>query len=489
MSIVQFIANLDEYNLNLTIDNLWTHNTIKELAGNINWLTANQKNYIETSEYFPFTPFQKHILNLIDNGLKNYYISQLFCKKQKLDFSVFEKTLDILYQKYDVFKIRLKKVNNQWKQFYDTDNSKPEVLYYPVDKNEMDGYKIICEKQNEIIKHLSIERSEIFKCAVFYSKEFNNYTVLFIFHHIIIDAISLYILFNDLVKIYDDLKNGFVILPQKKQVSFCEYSILLNEYANKTDFKSEINYWNKKSKIIIPELKKDFIDKINYHECTDNKMFSFNPQFTNILLNKVTKKYNILIQNFLAGILALTIAKWNDSKIVTIDLFENGRNFNFDGLNIISSAGLLTNKFPVFFEFNNTDDIEEAILIIKKQIEEIPDNGRNFGILKYLSDNTETAVIFSNFNNSEISFNYLGNSYNFLNNREWLNVSNNQSINIEGIRDISFNIISFILDGRLFVSWRYCSNIHKEETVNKIINNFIMNINTLILMNSNGLFY
>ncbi|GEM_PF-4223966 len=290
-------------------------------------------------------------------------------------------------------------------------------------------------------------------------------------NHLIFDGISVSILFNDLNDNYLRLKkNG-------------KFTQRLEVYKNKIINADELNYCAEQSKKNISTLKTDAV--FNPEKCILNNLIylNINREFTETLRFNLTKKFKANISDILLAILGWTFSELNKSDCVCINTFNNGRDFQFDNLNILNVVGSLANKFPVIFDFNGINNLNDAVENAIIQIKKIPEKGKNFGLYKYSRTLDTQQEIFNKFNNREITFNYLSSIYEFgkIVGFEKFAAPKLNHKNI--LSDVILNIIANQYENKLLIIWRFDDNIISEKSIKQIINRFVYTFNILILEN------
>lgn len=176
----------------------------------------NKKN-IES--IFSLTTIQKGLLFYsLKDGEEGAYIGQhCLYLKGKIDEKVFEKSIDILNKKYDIFRTRIVYsglenpvqlvLQDDKTQFFYSENMSPEE-YIEADRKK--GF--VFEKEN-MIRVALIKISE------------NEYCNVWSFHHILIDGYSIAILAKDFFEIYGKIKTDedFEILPAPSYKKFVNW--------------------------------------------------------------------------------------------------------------------------------------------------------------------------------------------------------------------------------------------------------------------------
>ena len=271
---------------------------------------------------------------------------------ENVDFDKLEKSIEIVCQKHDNFKLKFKIINGEVKQVL----SEPKKV--KVDTIKVEGLKELEKYREKIVKTpFNLENSEIFK---FYIFKFDNGKGAFMLnvHHLISDAWTLAFICNEIIKTYSALKQNKEI-ETKAIYSYIDYIESEKEYQKSEKYQKDKKYWEEKFQTIpevatIPGSKKGNID---LNDATGERK-----QFT-LEKNKVEKikKYckinRISLYNFFMAVYAIYI-----SEISNLEEFVIGtpilNRTNFKEKN---SAGMFINMEPLRINLNGVKDFKTFI--------------------------------------------------------------------------------------------------------------------------------
>ncbi len=302
-------------------------------------------------------------------------------------------------------------------------------------------------------------------------------------NHLIFDGISVWILVNDLNKIYSDLNNQKKTRVANEKILFSEYALALENYKTQNLPDNEIEYWRALAQKNICGLNTGMLNNRQTNMSYKSVCLAFKSEFARILKNILTKKYNAKISDILLSILGWTSSEWNNSQCVYINTFNNGRDFPFANNNILETAGPLAIKFPVVFDFSNINNLDDAVKEAIVQINNIPEKGRNYGLLKYKNYSESDRKIFDKLSGSEITFNYLSSIYLLSEINSWLKFMSPKLNKNFILHNTAINIIAHQMADNLIIIWNFDDTIISENILKQIINKFTYNLNLLILEN------
>ena len=78
------------------------------------------------------------------------------------------------------------------------------------------------------------------------------------------------------------------------------------------------------------------------------------------------------------------------------------------GVDLSHTVGWFTTIFPVLLQLEHAATPAEALKSVKEQLRRIPKGGIGYGVLRYLSQDTEVTEKLRALPQAEVYFNYLG---------------------------------------------------------------------------------
>ncbi len=123
---------------------------------------------------------------------------------------------------------------------------------------------------------------------------------------------------------------------------------------------------------------------------------------------KSQRPIRLQINDVLLTALAQTLARWTGERTLLLDLEGHGREEVVDGVDLSRTVGWFTTLFPVFLQLEHTYTPAAALKSVKEQLRRIPRRGFGYGVLRYLSQDTEVIEALRSLPQAEVCFNYLG---------------------------------------------------------------------------------
>ena len=306
--------------------------------------------------------------------------------------------------------------------------------------------------------------------------------LLIAIHHLVVDGVSWRILLEDLEQAYQTLKKGKPPSLAAKTHSYQQWAQALTTYAQSQNLHQQVDYWRTVQNDVRP-LPVDFKVKSPTGFTSGMIHTSLNPEETTALLQMVPKAYRTQINDILLTALTLAVGDWTKTYELFLDLEGHGREDIIQDIDLSRTIGWFTSIFPVYLKITNPQDLGEAIKTIKEVLRSIPHKGIGYGILKYLIPN-EPLSLKDNTLHPSISFNYLGQWDNTLDQKEKLftftSQSSGQSIDLNNLLPHLLSINSEVRQGVLHIFWDYSTGHYKTETINTLAQGFITRLQQLI---------
>jgi non-ribosomal peptide synthase protein (TIGR01720 family) len=340
---------------------------------------------------------------------------------------------------------------------------------------------LINERATVYQRSLNIEKGELIKVVLMKTpqSEVNN-RLFIVIHHLGIDGVSWRILLEDFELLLTELSiNRKTINLGSKTSSYRQWYNALNQYGQSNRLLSQKSYWQNivKGYLALP-VDKDFNEKISVNDtCTYSVRLG--AEQTRQLLQDVPRVFHTEINDILLCALAKTLCEWSDTDHVVIGLEGHGREHVAEGIDTSRTVGWFTSLFPVLLNGNRDKNAGDLIKTIKEQLRLVPDKGLGYGVLKYI--NHEQTL--QGKEPWDILFNYLGQIDNVIKENKWFSVveeSAGAGVSGEQVVTEKFNINSYIRSAELVVNWTYSKSNYEEETIKRITEAYIKNLQVLI---------
>ncbi|MGA9381124.1 MAG: amino acid adenylation domain-containing protein, partial [Phormidium sp.] len=488
---IQIISRAKKAGLELTVKQLFSNQTIAELAA-----VAGVTKAIEISQELvtgkvELTPIQQWFLE--QNWIEPHHFNQSFLLTTPSNFQ--PELLKPIWQQlllhHDALRLRFTQTESGWEQIHATPNDSIAISCFDLSNLPENEIAITIENTaNSLQASLNLAENLV-QVAYFNLGENQPGRLLIVIHHLVVDGVSWRILLEDLQTAYQQLSQGFrecqpngqpIGLPPKT-TSFQDWAKHLQEYARTEVLKSELSYWLSDYTSVSP-IPVDYPQGENTVASANYISVSLNEAETQALLQDVPKAYKTQINDVLLTALVLVLSKWTNSQTVLFNLEGHGREDIIEGVDLSRTVSWFTTIFPVAIELETTDNLGEALKSVKEQLRQIPHKGIGYGLLRYLSGDRDIQNQLETKEKPEITFNYLGQFSQIFNQNSLLQLANESSGNsqsLQGKRSNLLDINSIITNEQLHIDWTYSTHVHYSSTIEQIAQEFIDTLRELII--------
>ena len=326
-----------------------------------------------------------------------------------------------------------------------------------------------CKKVKSLIEKANvsfdIEDSLLFNVTMF-DLDDKKQALLFTAHHLVVDGISWRVILNDFVNILNQLEDGNEITLPMKTHSFKDWANELINYSKK-DFEKEMTYWNNiyNSNFNYPI---DFNKGKDLVKTSQELKEGLDKDTLNSLMKVVNEIYSIDFNEVLIIALVLAINNITKNNDVIIELERHGRENISKSIDISRTVGWFTSMYPAYFKVES-NDIEKNIKSLKEQLRNIPNQGFNYGTLRFLKKQID------DFQNKLVRFNYLGDLDNIID-KEKLNLDNIE-FGLESDKENELtaliDIVAMVVNKELKINATYSNNKFNKETIQELLDDYI----------------
>ena len=266
----------------------------------------------------------------------------------------------------------------------------------------------ITETAAQLQASLNLVQGPLIRVALFDRGPYKSARLLVVIHHLVVDSVSWRILLEDLQMAYQQLSTGKMIQLPPKTTSFKHWAERLTAYAQSAELRQELTYWLAAPGAQVGRLPVDYPGGANTVAVARTVSVSLSTKETHALLQEVPQAYQTQINDVLLTALAQAFARWTGEYTLLIDLEGHGREEIVDGVDLSRTVGWFTTLFPVLLQLEHAYTPAQALKSVKEQLRRIPKRGIGYGVLRYLSQDTEVTEGLRALPQAEVCFNYLG---------------------------------------------------------------------------------
>ncbi|HVH45838.1 MAG TPA: amino acid adenylation domain-containing protein [Labilithrix sp.] len=470
---IQVVSRAAKQGLRLNARDVFAHRTIAELAAIAQRSTEPVASQAPVTGAVALLPIQRWFFEAQWSGLHHFNMSVMLRCTPDLDRARLDTALAALIAHHDVLRARFVNVEGDVRQEIAPDGERVAIERIAL---ESGADEEIHRRATEVQASLDVSSGPILRAALFERNEAAPLLLLAI-HHLVVDAVSLRILVEDLETAYAQA-GGRIVLPPKT-TSIQTWADRLSTIAATGVWELQRAYWEDVVRAEVTRLPTDERAE-SVGRAIDVVSSSLNDVETSLVLKRIPKAFGTHANEALLAALVDTLAGWTSGHVFRIDLEGHGREGEaVGGLDVSRTTGWFTTMFPVVFACEG-GDILETLKSVKEQLRAVPDRGLGYGVLRYLAGESALAPA----EPAEVSFNYLGQisaesagARSF----EWSAVTNGETASPDAPRRHALTINAVVRDGRLEIGWTYSAHRYRRETIEARAQRFLDALRRLAL--------
>jgi amino acid adenylation domain-containing protein/non-ribosomal peptide synthase protein (TIGR01720 family) len=459
---IRIVARAKKAGLPLTPRLAVRHLTVSELAAAVDAVKPVRANLSVApeprSEYLPLTPIQKWFVTEPGHlDLEHYNQSDVFTIDgvPEVQPVVLERALLAVVDQHDALRLRLSKVDGQWRQRV-ADRENAMLL------REVTDPASVTDAARALHTGMSLTDGPLLRALLVRGSGGDR--ILLAVHHWAVDTVSWPILRADVQTAYQQLAAGRPVALPAPTTSFADWA---HRLGNHSVSEVETQYWSGISPS--PELPLDHDDGSNTVADTRIVTVSLDEDQTEALLRKVPAAAGTRINEVLLAALGMTVTRWTGGDRLLVDVEGHGREDLFTTgpeVDLSRTVGWFTAVYPVDVRLPSSRNAAEVLDSAKQWLRSIPNGGVGYGLL------CRGAKV-----RPQVILNYHGQL-------------TGGGEDIDGIDDLDrsgrcarsheVELNAEIHSGRLRVSWVYSGQLHEESTVRRLAEDYLTDLRTLI---------
>lgn len=462
---VQIVSQLQERNISLNVKDILLYHTIEQIS--LHAKAAESVSEYEQREIKGernLTPIEAWLFSQRFKNYSHYNQSILLRLKRKVDPSLLGRSFERLIRHHDGLRVN-----------YDFDRN---VLFYnDVHLDVRFPVEVVVEGSLEEIgdrikSKFDVTDNLLIKCAII-KDNIHSQLLIITAHHLVVDGVSWRILLNDLNYIYKSLESKYEVKLPRKTASGLDWSKALLKYSCSDELNHEKKFW---SHVEQTAFKIPLDENIAEWNGRDLRRISdkLNEIDTGYLLKEAQIVSNTNVTVLLSTALALTLRQWTGMNEFVVEYENHGR--HLQDVDVSRTVGWFTAMYPVRLELHGKST-NSCITDIKEQLNNVPNGGLGYGVLKYLNGQLGDSV-----KTSEIRFNYLGQFDHEVENElfSYVTASHGSEVDVANrmTAKLEFNLIA--ISGELVIEISYNCLAHKESTILKLKDLFFESLASIL---------
>jgi len=468
---IQVATRAREDGLTLTSNDVFSFPTIRQQAKLVSEKKIDRNLETHFDKKYPLTPIQRWFFRQNFEYTSHWNQSIRIELKKDIPRKIYVQAIEELINNNTIFKSRFTKES----QYLCSSPEQIKVLIYDIREVK----KPFCEMERyekEIQQSLDIEHGPICRASHFTLSEDLSY-IFITAHHLIIDGVSWRILLNELEERCKRIIEG-IRYKENSKLSYVNWAQMINDYRQSEEVQLQRQFWEGMYISELPKL--PFLSKRagSVREQKSVKIIQ-NELNTDTIISRLTKIYNINIQEILLSTISRSIFEWAKVDSFIIDVEHHGRECILEEFDVSNSIGWFTSIYPVLLKNNKTENSTDNLTNTKEQMRRIPRNGFYYQLIEDNDINTQTSELIQN---GQILFNYLGRIDNIVNPKGVLknvDIIETGSRSGDNLRTHPLEFLAYIENNKLNIKLNYDTRTLEDEEAHNILNSIKNDINSL----------
>ncbi len=481
---IRVTAKANQSGLQLTPRQLFQNQTIAELAAVVGLTQTIREEQTAMTGSAPLSPIQRRFFQLDQPDPHHYNQSVLLEVRQALDTDLLQRAVGEIVRHHQALGLRFKQEESGWQQVVsEPDGYVPFVKIDLTTTPEEEKVRRLEALANEQQASLNLADGPLLRVAFFDLGENQPGRLLIVVHHMAVDIVSWGILLEDLQAAYQQLSRNEAVQLPSRTTSFKQWTEKLQAYSRSNELREELDYWLASPRASVTGLPVNYLDGANTMDMVSTVSVSLDAQDTDALLHEVPKAYHTQVHEVLLTALVLAYQHWTSESSMLIDIEGHGREEIFDDVDLSRTVGWFTAVFPLLLNLEGIDDPGEALKAVKEQVRQVPNGGIGYGVLRYMSDDSETVAKLEALPQADVIFNHMGQfdhvideSSPFVPAKE----SAGRTHSMQRSRDHLIEINGGVSEGRLQMFWTFSESVHQRLTIENLALRFIEELKSLI---------
>ncbi|MBD3374843.1 amino acid adenylation domain-containing protein, partial [candidate division KSB1 bacterium] len=384
---IQMLAQIRRQGFSLRAQDIYRYPTIAQLVEHLGETGQTDKSLTEPNILFPLTPVQAWFFEFVVNERDQFLQKISLTSIQRIDPDALRAALEQLAGRYDSLRLRFEPQKGM--QTYSPDPLFPlEIIDATSGSIDMQA------TEYELQSRIRLDEDTPLLMAVVYRLESND-LVRLIFHHLIIDAVSMRFVIQDLNELYSATITKTKVTLPPATASYQAWARALHDYAQTKTLQNQIGYWRSIESAMqrVLPVKQDAVDNIHRGSQTLGYTLDKHPGQKLFLLP------GRVLTRILVAAMGWALSGWIGWDQFVVNLVNHGREMSEIDLDVSRTTGWFTCFYP--FVFDRQDSLTDTLKTVSERLDTVPQNGIGYGLLKYILKTLRGGQ-------AELSLNYLG---------------------------------------------------------------------------------
>ncbi|MEY9874260.1 amino acid adenylation domain-containing protein/non-ribosomal peptide synthase protein (TIGR01720 family) [Streptacidiphilus sp. MAP12-33] len=481
---LQVVSLARRSGLRLTTKQIFLRQTIAELAGEVTVLTAPEAEQGPVTGPVPLTPVQHWYFEEFPEAPGHFNQSLYLELDTDADTDALRAAVGAVLDHHDMLRIRAERVGGRWQQRTAAvaDSTGDPTVFRSVDLSGLDD-----AAQDEAVgaaitaaqTGFDIRTGPLFTALLLTLGRGRPPRLFLAAHHYVVDAVSWRVILADLDTGYRQAARGEQVDLGAKSTSFRAWAERLAALAAEGGFDAELDHWTRVEKATL-EAAALPVDRRGRNTAGSARTLTrrLDADRTEALLRKVPRVYRTQANDVLLSALARVLSNWAGGT-VPVELEGHGREDLFDDVDLSRTVGWFTTVFPVVLDLPEDEDWGATLKAVKEGLRAVPSRGLGYGALRHLA----APGALSGGRQCQVGFNYHGRFDTDPGGAGLFRGWCRNPVPDRGpdqARQCLIEVTGMVRDGELEFGWEYSANVHREETVAQLAEEFLAALEQIV---------
>ena len=295
-----------------------------------------------------------------------------------------------------------------------------------------------------------------------------------IVHHQLVDNSSWGVLLDDLQAAYTALAADTEPALPRPAASFRAWARELDTLARSAGMDADIAYWTRQAVRPVPRLPLDFPDGDNLMSSEDTVTVRLSAAETTALRRTMPRDHALSLNDALLAAVLRGYADWSGQDAVLLDMVARGRELGSGDLDLSRAIGRFSVTAPRLLALPAAGGTEALLASVGEQVRAMPRGGLGYGLLRYLGGFPAIGELLAPLGEPDILLSNWGELDQIFTEAPLLGPPAEDVWRAPGVpqppitRMHRLVINAGITGGELELGWRYSTNLHRRETIERL---------------------
>lgn len=404
-------------------------------------------------------PVQRTFFDLSVPRRNHWNQSVLLRPVGEVDVAALRRATDAVLAHHDAFRLRYRQDPEAgWVQEYDDQAVAPRLAVLQTgDDAEADTARLADVLQQS----LNLETGPVAAVAWLDPGAGRPGRLLWVAHHLVVDAVSWRVLLEDLETAYAQAQGGAEPVLPPATASLADWTQALARYGALPATQAQLPGWLAicgEHEAPLPVARPQGANRVSDQRSVSAQL---DPAASARLLAGGARAYRAQASELLLTALSRVLCAWTGRDSVLLELEGHGREEDATGLDASRSVGWFTSLFPLRLRPGAADP-GGALAAVKEQLRAVPDKGLGYGVLRTM---TEAGHVLADRPYPRITFNYLGRTDTAARTWTWASEPVGSERDPDSERRSVLDVGVALRDGALQFTWSYSAAMQDEAEV------------------------